>query len=92
MSNEEFLSIGFVEYPHKVLNGNMRYELGRGREITIQNLGNPNEFVWLVQIDSENETQITDLICLHNYDFDGYLSLDKIKMLITAITGRVFLK
>ena len=90
MSNEEFLSIGFVEYTHKVLNGNMRYELGRGREITIQNLGNPNEFVWLVQIDSENETQITDLICLHNYDFDGYLTLEKIKMLITAITGRVF--
>jgi hypothetical protein len=90
MSNEEFLSIGFVEYPHKVLNGNMRYDLGRYRALTIQNLGNPNEMIFIYEVDSDNETEITDLVCLHNYDFDGYLTLEKVKMLITAITGRVF--
>lgn len=90
MTKQDFLSIGFVEYPHKVIDGYMQYDLGRYRELSIQNLGTPNEMVFICEVDADDETEITDLVCVHNYDFDGYLTLDKIKMLITAITGRVF--
>ena len=88
--DDNFTEIGFKSYPHKILPSSLRYDLGRGRGFAIQNLGTPNEFLWIIDTNPEDPFEITDLICLHNYDYDGYLTLDKVKMLITGITGRVF--
>ena len=88
MTNEDLIKIGFTELPHKTICGTVVYDLGRHRNLSVQNAGNPNEMVFICEMESENV--ITDLICVHNYDYDGYLSEKKIIALINAIIGLNF--
>ena len=45
-------------------------------------LGTPNESVWLCYKGDEGSTEIDNLICMHNCDYDGKLTKEKVKYLI----------
>ena len=81
MTREQVLKMKFKPMPHFTIAGSLTYELGRGRHLSIGAIGTPNEMVYICQMDKDNPKEITDLICLHNYDYDGYITEEKLRSL-----------
>ena len=85
MTNDDLIAIGFQKIPTFTISNSVIYDLGRNRQLSASNIGTPNETLWICEIDEKNNSKITDLVCIHNYDYDGILTIEKIKMLIKAI-------
>lgn len=68
---EKLKQIGFKEIPHFTVMQNLIFDLGRNRELSFGNIGTPNETLYLCEL-NEGVDIISDLICLRNYDYDGY--------------------
>ena len=85
LSRQEVLDLGFKELPHFTIMGSLTYDLGRLRQLSLSSIGTPNEMLWIVQI-ADNKMDITDLICLNNYDYDGYMTKIKLENLIVSLT------
>lgn len=64
------------------------FEIGRNRIISIGNIGTPNEMVWISEVDSQDNKKITDLVCIHNFDYDGKLMLHTFQNLYFALTNQ----
>jgi hypothetical protein len=86
LSRERLTAIGFKEIPHFTVTGSMLYDLGRKRHLSFGSIGTPNEMLFITQTDYENKKKITDLVCLHNYDYDGYLTEEKLLSIINSLT------
>lgn len=87
MTNEDLIEIGFKKIPHFTIANSVIYPLGRHRILSAGCVGTPNEMLWICETDDQNETKITDLVCIHNWDYDGALTIEKVKTLINAICG-----
>lgn len=85
MTKEDLIKIGFKEISHFTVTDSVIYQLGRHRHLSAGCVGTPNEMLWICEIDHQDETKISDLVCLHNYDYDGFLTIEKIKGLIDLI-------
>lgn len=85
----QILDLGFKELPHFTIGKNLVYDLGRNRQLSISSLSTPNEMLCVGELKTESK-EYSDIICLHNYDYDGFLSLEKLKSLITGIVGKKF--
>ena len=83
-------NIGFKEIPHFTITNALIYDLGRNRQLSFGCIGTPNEIIFICEVDSDNPKKITDLVCLRNYDYDGYTSIEEVKSIITSITKQVF--
>lgn len=83
LNREEVLKLGFEEIPHFTVTNSMHYDLGRNRWLSIGDLGNPNEMLFIYECDEEDNRIITDIVVLHNYDYDGYLTVEKLSLLLT---------
>jgi hypothetical protein len=91
MTRKELEDIGFYGLPHFTVANNLLFDLGRNRHLSIGDVGTPNEMMYLQEISSENPKEITDLVCVHNYDYDGYLTKKKLESLCYGITGKSIL-
>lgn len=89
-SSSILLGLGFKELPHSTITASLIYDLGRNRQLSFGSIGTPNEMLYIYEIDEKEPKKITDLVCLRNYDYDGFTSIEQIKSMITLITGRVF--
>jgi len=87
MNKQDLIEIGFKEIPHYTVTDSVIYDLGRHRQLSVGCVGTPNEMVFISETSDKNDKLITDLICLHNYDYDGYLTDKKIKSLVNIIMG-----
>ena len=85
LSVDDCLEIGFERLPHFTVANNLIYQLGRNRHLSIGCVGTPNETLFICESDPNDYKKINDLICLHNFDYDGYLSKSKLKTLIASI-------
>lgn len=85
MKNEDLINLGFKPIPHFTIGNAVILEFGRNRYLSASDVGNPNEMVWICQSEDEAHKKVTDLICIHNYDYDGFLTLEKIKLLIGGL-------
>jgi hypothetical protein len=85
MTAQELLNIGFNELPNFNIHNSFIYPLGRHRFLSVASVGTPNEMVFIYESKFDDERQITDLICLHNFDYDGKLSMEKLQNIINAI-------
>lgn len=85
MTNDDLIAIGFKEIPHFTITNAVIYDLGRYRQLSAGCVGTPNEMLWICEIDRQNNKKITDLVCLHNWDYDGALTIEKVKNLISTI-------
>ena len=85
MITKDLVRIGFKPIPHYTITNSHIYKLGRNRELSVGNVGTPNEIMAISQTDDKDERKITDLIILHNYDYDGYLSEEKLLTLINIL-------
>lgn len=88
MIKDDLLNIGFKEIPHFTVIGSVVYPLGRHRQLSVSCVGTPNEMLWITETSDQDERIVTDLVCLHNYDYDGVLSIEKVKKLINTILGK----
>lgn len=87
MNNQDLIDMGFKVIPHFTVTDAVTYDLGRRRILSAGAMGTANEMLWICELDEEDDMEITDLICLHNYDYDGYITEKKLKSLINIITG-----
>lgn len=86
LSKKDCLEIGFKEMPHYTVGDSLTYDLGRNRQLSISCVGTPNETLWITQSDRKDYRKIDDLVCLHNWDYDKYITIDKLKQIISGIS------
>lgn len=80
LTRELLLKCGFETIPHLTVMNSLIFKLGRNRELSLGCVGTPNEALFLCQVDNEeNTTEVLDIICLHNFDYDGKLYLHKLQ-------------
>ena len=84
------IDLGFKELPHSTITASLTYDLGRHRQLSFGSIQTPNEMLYIYELEDKDPRKITDLVCLRNFDYDGYTSIEQIKELITFLTGRVF--
>lgn len=85
MTNEDLIAIGFKKVPHFTITNSVFYDLGRNRHLSAGSIGTPNEMLWLCYMEDRESEFIDDLVCLHNWDYDGELTIKKVKAIIDAI-------
>lgn len=84
--DREYLkNLGFKELPHDTIMNSMVLDLGRRRTLSVGCLGEPNEMVFISEHDHNDQKKITDSVCLHNWDYDGYLTKGKLQNLLSAL-------
>lgn len=91
MKPEEAIEIGFKPKNHFTVMNVHTYDAGRGRILAFGNIGTPNEIIFLQQYKA-NGKQFTDSVCVHNYDYDGYITKKRLRNLISSITGKELTK
>lgn len=88
LKNDDLIQIGFKKIPTFTIGNNVTFDLGRNRQLSASSIGTCNEFLAICEIDDENPKKINEIIVLHNYDYDGALSMEKITGIIESITGK----
>ena len=71
--------LGFEKLPNAISDRILIKRLGRQRSLVLENISTPKE---LLIIQEENYTT-SDCVVLHNYNYDGYLSLHKLQNIIS---------
>ncbi len=89
ITKDFLLSVGFKPLPHFTVGDSMLFDLGRRRHLSVGSAGTPNEVVFICQVDPSNPKNITDLVCLHNYDYDGFLTEDRVVSLLAWFSKSV---
>jgi hypothetical protein len=84
LTREALALLGFKDVQDIIMRS-MCYDIGRDRNISIGCIGEPNEMMFLVYRDSEDPRK-AEVITLWNYDYDGYLSIEKVQQLLTFFT------
>lgn len=84
ITEEQALKLGFKKLSHFTVMGSLIYDLGRRRHLSLGCVGTPNEMIFICESDKDNPDVINDLICLHNFDYDGLLSEEKLRSIISA--------
>jgi hypothetical protein len=87
LTNDDLVKIGFIKIPHFTVHNGLTYHLDRKRILSAGAIGTPNEMIFLCQLSDTSDQQISDLICIHNYDYDGYLTMQRL-MSIIELFGR----
>ncbi|MCX0343623.1 hypothetical protein NVV24_13340 [Acinetobacter radioresistens] len=86
MSNKDFIALGFKEFSYHTVGNSVSYNLGRRRYLSAVCIGQGNEALFLCE-KSEVGNYYTDLVCIHNRDYDGLITLEKVKALIGWFGG-----
>lgn len=90
LTNEDLKDLGFKDLPHMTVTNSMQYELGRDRLLSIGSIGTPNEILVIMEykhsITLGSNKQVTDCVILHNYDYDGYLTIEKLNLLLKFLS------
>ena len=84
------IELGFKEIPQFTITKSLIYDLGRNRHLSFGSIETPNEMLFICETEEQNPQKIEEIIILKNYDYDGYTTIEDIKKIITAITGRIF--
>ena len=82
MEVKQAIELGFKPIPHFTITGALIYDLGRERHLSFGCIGEPNE---MLSICSTENGKVTDVVVIHNYDYDGYMTTTKLKMLINIL-------
>lgn len=90
MTNDDIIEMGFEPIGHFTIMDCHLYDLGRYRQLSIGSVGTPNEMMFITQSDPDDHKKITDIICLHNYDYDGYLTHDKLTQYLELLDANYY--
>lgn len=78
---KEVLEMGFKELQHFTITNPLVYDLGRRRVLSLGCLGQGNEVIYLCE-KSKVGDHYEDLVCVHNADYDGFITIQRLKALI----------
>ena len=81
LSTSDLVSMGFKEASHFTAGNSLNLSLGRNRYLSAMCVGQGNEAVFICE-KSKIGNHYTDLICIHNRDYDGFITMEKLKALI----------
>lgn len=84
LTEDILLKCGFKNIPHFTVTDSKTLDIGRGRNLSIGDAENCNQMMFIQSIHSG---KITDLVCVHNYDYNGWLYLHQLQNLYFALTG-----
>jgi len=88
LTSELLVRLGFETLPHaNLLNSHIK-RIGRNRIISIGNVGTPNEMIWLCEVNATDDKVINDLVCVKNYDYDGYTHVHTLQNIHHSLTGQ----
>lgn len=82
---KQLAELGFKEIPHFTVTNSLIYDLGRYRQLSFGDIGTPNEMLFLSELNEEDNRKIDELICLRNYDYDGYTTVEEVEQLINLL-------
>lgn len=82
MTNEDLIKLGFEAIPHPTIGNTVIYDIGRNRYLSASSMGSPNEMIFLCEHDERDVTKVTDVIVLHNYDYNGYITEERLKIFL----------
>lgn len=81
MIKEEFLlKEGFIKINTHLFSSLYEKDLGRRRKLKFSCVCTPNEVLMLSQ--TNHFTKEEDLVCIHNWDYDGCLTEEKLLLLL----------
>ena len=80
LNKEQVLELGFEELPHLNLLNTLILDIGRNRKLSLGGIGTPNEILSIYEV---YDGFIGDLVVLSNYDYNGYLTLEKLTVLLS---------
>jgi len=75
-------NFGFQEVPHFTIGNNLTLDVGRNRYLSLSDLDNCNCMLYLCERSKENPKEVTDLINLHNWDYDKQLTVGKLENIL----------
>jgi len=83
MNSADLIKIGFKRLSHWTVNNAHVYNIGRGRELSVGDVGTPNEVVAIVgRPRTQGDISLADVVILHNYDYDGYMTVERLRRLL----------
>lgn len=85
MTNKNLIELGFTALPHTTIGNSVIFDLGRHRQLCASSVGTCNEMLFITEINSSDPKEITAIVVLHNYDYDGQLPVEKVKSLIDLL-------
>lgn len=86
LTREQLEAIGFKERNKSPFFSSMIFAIGRHRYLNVASVGTPNEMM-LIQCNSDAEDKIEDQVVIHNYDYDGWLTIEKVQSLVQLLKG-----
>lgn len=85
LSNDILSEYGFVEISTFNVLASTELSLGRNRYLCVGCAGSPNEMMFICEGEKQHNQ---DVVTLHNWDYDGWLTIEKIQQIYLAITGK----
>lgn len=89
MTKQDCINLGFAAIPHFTVADALTYNIRRNTYLSFGCVGTPNEMLWICTHDIGDPKKVTDLVCLHNYDLDGYMTRHKLINIINVLAGGV---
>ena len=80
VTKEDLTQLGFKQNEHYTVVNILNLDIGRNRLLSIGSVGTPNEMMFIAEIGTEDT--FSDIICLHNYDYDGFLTKEKLMLIL----------
>ena len=90
MTKEDLIAIGFKESTELAHAGYLEYNLGRNRQLSIGEVGTYDETLYIREVECDEDGLLyeIDAIELHDYYYDGVLTVEKVNALICLLSGR----
>jgi len=85
LSSEDLIAVGFKEQHHFIARNAVIFKLSRNRHLCMANVGTIEEELWLCESDHQNDKKIIDMVSLHNYKYNGYIDIQKIKGILSLV-------
>jgi len=74
---------GWIRRPAPAIIGDSwLLDIGRRRKLILSNIENPNQML-MIGVHDENGVP-TDLVTIHNWDYDKWLSLERLELIVSV--------
>ncbi len=88
LTEEWLFKFGFEKIDHFTVNNAIIKNIKANKQLSFSDIGTPNEMVFLCDINNKDSKKVDDLVCIHNYDYDGYMHVHQLQNLYFALTQK----
>ncbi len=84
LTEEWLLKFGAEKISHFTVSNSIILKLKRNLQLSFGNVGTPNFMVFIQEVDGK---YISDLMCIHNFDYEKQMYVHQLQNLYFALTG-----